>query len=107
MFAIEKFRRIERKRVLAAVSLAPANDNHCIGRYAQAVRGRTALVGHWRQNAQTGRLEWNWRLEVICDAPEVVRAEAGDGRTTFGPGAINNTSTGPDHRDLGPSRKSK
>jgi hypothetical protein len=82
MFALEKLRKIERKRVVATVRLAPANDNHCVKRHAPPAPGRTALVGHWRQNAQTGRLEWNWSLEAISDEPEVARAEAGDGPTT-------------------------
>jgi hypothetical protein len=85
MFALEKFRKIDRKRVVAAARLAPANDNQCVERYARAMPGQTTLVSRWRQNAQTGRLEWNWSLEAISDEPEVARAEVGDGRTTSGP----------------------
>ena len=36
-------------------------------RHAPAPPGRTALVGHWRKNEQTGRLEWHWSLEPVSD----------------------------------------
>jgi len=36
-------------------------------RRAPAPPGRTALVGHWRTNEQTGRLECHWSLEPVSD----------------------------------------
>jgi hypothetical protein len=39
-------------------------------RHAPATPGRTALVGHWLKNGQTGRLEWHWSLEAVYDEPE-------------------------------------
>jgi hypothetical protein len=36
-------------------------------RHAPAPPGRTALVGHWRKNEQTGRLECHWSLEPVSD----------------------------------------
>jgi hypothetical protein len=38
-------------------------------RHAPATPGRTALVGHWRKNEQTGRLECHWSLEPVSDDP--------------------------------------
>jgi hypothetical protein len=69
MFAIDKFRMIERKRAAAATRLAHANDNRRAGRYVPAGSGRTALVGRWRKSTQTGRLEWNWKVEAVADEP--------------------------------------
>jgi hypothetical protein len=72
MFAIEKLRNIERKRAAVATKLAHANDNRRVVRQAPATPGRAALVGRWRKNDQTGRLEWNWSLEAVSgelDAP--------------------------------------
>ena len=34
-----------------------------LSRHAPAPPGRTALVGHWLKNEQTGRLECHWSLE--------------------------------------------
>ncbi len=68
MFAIEKLRMIERKRAAAAAKFAHANDNRGVERRAPA---RTALVGRWRKNDQTGRLEWNWSLEAVSDELDV------------------------------------
>jgi hypothetical protein len=34
-------------------------------RHAPATPSRTALVGHWQKNEQTGRLEWHWSLEPV------------------------------------------
>jgi hypothetical protein len=70
MFAIDKFRMIERKRAAAAAKLAHANDNRHTERRAPVTPCRTALVGHWRKNEQSGRLEWHWSLEPVLDAPE-------------------------------------
>jgi hypothetical protein len=36
-------------------------------RHAPVTPGRAALVGHWRKNEQTGRLEWHWSLEPVSD----------------------------------------
>jgi len=36
-------------------------------RHAPATPGQTALVGNWRKNEQTGRLEWHWSLEHVSD----------------------------------------
>jgi hypothetical protein len=36
-------------------------------RHAPATPGRTALVGHWRKNEQSGGLEWHWSLESVSD----------------------------------------
>jgi hypothetical protein len=36
-------------------------------RHAPTTPGRTALVGHWRKNEQTGRLECHWSLEPVSD----------------------------------------
>jgi hypothetical protein len=41
---------------------------------APATPVRTALVGHWRKNEQTGRLECNWRLEPVSDQAEPLSA---------------------------------
>ena len=38
--------------------------------HSPATPGRTALVGHWRKNEQTGRLECHWSLEPVSDEPE-------------------------------------
>ncbi len=65
MFAIEKLRIIERKRAVATAKLAPANDNRRAVRHA-----RIALVGHWRKNGLTGRLEWHWSLEALSEELE-------------------------------------
>jgi hypothetical protein len=49
-------RRIQMREIsMSAAALAPATP------------GRTALVGHWRKNEQTGRLEWHWSLEPVSD----------------------------------------
>jgi hypothetical protein len=69
MFAIDKFRMIERKRAAAAAKLAHANDNHHVERRAPVTPCRTALVGHWRKNEQSGRLEWRWSLEPVSEEP--------------------------------------
>jgi hypothetical protein len=106
MFALEKLRRIDRKRVVAAVGLTPANDNHNVERRARRAPGRTALVGRWRQNVQTGRLEWNWSLEAISGRPEFAPAKLGTAGRPLACEGINN-STGLDHRRSGSSRKSK
>jgi hypothetical protein len=70
MFAIDKFRIMERKRAAAAAKLAHANDNRRAERHAPVTPCRTALVGHWRMNEQSGRLEWHWSLELVADEPE-------------------------------------
>ena len=67
MFAIDKLRMIERKRAAAAANLAYANDNHRAERHAPTIPGRTGLIGHWRKNEQTGRLEWHWSLEALSE----------------------------------------
>ena len=36
-------------------------------RLAPTTPARTALVGHWRKNEQTGRLECHWSLEPVSD----------------------------------------
>ncbi len=70
MFAIEKLRVMQRKRAVATAKLAPANDNCRVERHAPASPGRTALVGHWRKDERTGRLEWHWSLEALSDELE-------------------------------------
>jgi hypothetical protein len=70
MFAIEKLLMIERKRASAAAKLAHANDNRGVERHAPATPARTALVGRWHKNEQTGRLEWHWNLELLPVDPE-------------------------------------
>ncbi len=108
MFALEKFWMIERKRAVAAAKLAPANDNRRVERYAPAMPGRTALVGRWRKNAETGRLEWNWGVEAISDEPEVPLSGGSWGRpddVRALPNAIDDTSTSPDARALRSTRK--
>ena len=67
MFALEKFRMVERKRAVTTAKLVHANDNCRGARHAPATPGRAALVGHWRKNAHTGRLEWHWSLAPIAD----------------------------------------
>ena len=69
MFAPEKFRIIELTRAVATAKPAPANDNRRAERHAPATPGRMALVGRWRKNGQTGRLEWHWSLEAVSDEP--------------------------------------
>ena len=70
MFAIEKLRMIERKRAAAAAKLAHANDNCRVERHALTTPARTALVGRWHKNRQSGRLEWHWNLELLSDEPD-------------------------------------
>ena len=70
MFAIAKFRTIDRKRAGAAAKLAHVNDNHPVARLTPAVSGRTALVGRWRKHEQTGRLEWHWSIEDVSEETE-------------------------------------
>ena len=70
MFAIDKFRMIERKRAAAAAKLAHANDNRHVERRTAVTPCRTALVGHWRKNEQNGRLEWHWSLEALSEELE-------------------------------------
>jgi hypothetical protein len=86
MFAINKLRMIERKRAVATAKVAHANDNRRIERPAAATPGRTALVGRWRENAHTGRLEWHWQLEAAAEETEAPRSLparcARDRRTT-------------------------
>jgi hypothetical protein len=41
---------------------------------APATPVRTALVGHWRKNEQTGRLECHWSLEPVSDEAEPLAA---------------------------------
>lgn len=77
MFARDKFRIIDRRRAEASAKLAHANDNRRAERPAPATPGLTTLVGSWRQNAQTGRLEWHWSLEAISDEPEAPPSPAG------------------------------
>jgi hypothetical protein len=36
---------------------------------------RTALVGHWRKNDQTGRLECHWSLEPVSDIGAQLKAD--------------------------------
>jgi hypothetical protein len=43
-------------------------------RHAPATPGRTALVGHWQKNEQTGRLECHWSLEPASDEAELLAA---------------------------------
>jgi hypothetical protein len=74
MFAIEKLRMIERKRAIVAPKLAHANDNRRLERPAAATPGQTALVGRWRKNAHTGRLEWHWSLEAVAEETEAPRS---------------------------------
>jgi hypothetical protein len=106
MFAIDKFRMIERKRAAAAAKLAHANDNRRAARHVPAGSGRTALVGRWRKSTQTGRLEWNWSLEPVADESEVpLSGHAGDGRTMSSLGGIIDNTFNPDDRALRSSRK--
>ena len=39
-----------------------------------ATPARIALVGHWRKNEQTGRLECHWSLEPVSNEGEPVAA---------------------------------
>jgi hypothetical protein len=41
---------------------------------APATLVRTALVGHWRKNEQTGRLECHWSRESASDEAEPLAA---------------------------------
>jgi hypothetical protein len=66
MFARDKF-RIERRRAVATATLAHANDNCRLARPAPAAPSRTGLVGRWRTNKQTGRLEQHWSVEALFD----------------------------------------
>ena len=112
MFAIDKFRMIEHKRAAAAAELAHANDNRRAARYVPAGSGRAALVGRWRKSAQTGRLEWNWSLELVADEPLAdeldapLSGQSGDGRTDARSSRATSTMTfSPDDRALPSSRK--
>jgi hypothetical protein len=93
MFALDKFRMIDRKRAAAAAKLSHANDNCRVERHAPTTAGRTALVGHWRQNAQTGRLEWHWSLEAVSDEPETPPSPPRTLRAGHTHSALNATST--------------
>ena len=113
MFAIDKFRTIERKRAAAAAKLAHANDNRRAERYVPAGSGRTALVGRWRKSTQTGRLEWNWSLEPVAheplaDEPDVPlsgerRGRPHDARLRWR--ASSTMTFSPDDRAIRPPRK--
>ena len=70
MFAHDKF-RIERRRAVATARLAHANDNCRLERPTPAAPCRTGLVGRWRTNEQTGRLEQHWSVEALFDQREV------------------------------------
>jgi hypothetical protein len=69
MFARDKF-RIERRRAAATARLAHANDNCRLARPAPVAPCRTGLVGRWRTNEQTGRLEQHWSVEALFDKRE-------------------------------------
>jgi hypothetical protein len=69
MFARDKF-HIERRRAVATARLAHANDNDRLARPAPAAPCRTGLVGRWRTNEQTGRLEQHWSVEALFDKRE-------------------------------------
>jgi hypothetical protein len=71
MFARDKFRIIERRRAVATARLAHANDNCRLERPAPVAPCRTGLVGRWRTNEQTGRLEQHWKIEALVDKREV------------------------------------
>ena len=70
MFARDKF-RLERRRAVAAARLAHANDNcHRLDRPDPVAPCCTGLVGRWRTNEQTGRLEQHWSVEALFDKHE-------------------------------------
>ena len=71
MFARDKF-RIERRRAVATARLAHANDNCRLARPAPVAPCRTGLVGRWRTNEQTGRLEQHWSVEALFDKGELL-----------------------------------
>ena len=71
MFARDKF-RIERRRAAATARLAHANDNCRLARPAPVAPCRTGLIGRWRTNEQTGRLEQHWRVEALFDKGELL-----------------------------------
>ena len=71
MFARDKF-RIDRRRAVATARLAHANDNCRLARPAPVAPSRTGLVGRWRTNEQTGRLEQHWRVEALFDKGELL-----------------------------------
>jgi hypothetical protein len=75
MFARDKF-RIERRRAVATV-LAHANDNCRLARPAPVAPRRTGLVGRWRTNERTGRLEQHWKVEAIFDKRELRTCSGG------------------------------
>jgi hypothetical protein len=70
MFARDKF-RIERRRAVATARLAHANDNCRLARPAPAAPCRAGLVGRWRADEQTGRLEQHWSVEALFDQREL------------------------------------
>jgi hypothetical protein len=45
--------------------IAHANDNYPVERHVPGLRRQPALIGRWRQNNFTGRLECHWKLEAI------------------------------------------
>jgi hypothetical protein len=47
-----------------------ANDNCRLARPAPVAPCRTGLVGRWRTNEQTGRLEQHWSVEALFDKRE-------------------------------------
>jgi hypothetical protein len=51
-----------RNRSMSAAALAPATPV------------RTALVGHWQKNEQTGWLECHWSLEPVSDEAKPLAA---------------------------------
>lgn len=72
--ALAKFRVIDRTINGQHASRRPAalvasNNNVLANRPAAIRRHRPALVGYWRLDARTGRLEWHWTIERIESAP--------------------------------------
>ena len=44
--------------------LEHANDNCPVERHVQAIRHQPTLIGRWRQNVETGRLDCHWTIEA-------------------------------------------
>ena len=52
--------------------IAHANDNYPVERHVPGLRRQPALIGRWRQNVLTGRLECHWKLEAVPVSRPVV-----------------------------------
>jgi hypothetical protein len=106
--ALAKFRVIDRTLNAWRVTARPAdfiacNDNAPVHRTALARSLRPVLVGRWRRNVGSGRLEWHWTIEC----PETASSEEPEPWPSFGGPPtlpIGHTVQGISCRTRGPQR---